>query len=237
MNMPALTRPLLLLLSACGPLAAAATSATATLSLGGSTKAVGGSPWTLRNANASISVPATVPGVVHLDLLRAGKIAEPYYRYGELDLAWIYLENWTYSRTIAAGALGAEPGRVLLRSEGLDTLATVTLNGKRIAETFNMFHRPVWDVSSVFLPAASNTLEIAFASPALGSSANHDAYPYPVAGSYITPLQYPSCGCPDPAACFAEAKGCECLIKCKHSGNDETTRNFLRKSQAHWVSA
>ena len=65
----------------------------------------------------------------------------------------------------------APPGRVLLRSEGLDTLATVTLNGEHIAETSNMFHRPVWDVSSVFKPAASNTLEIAFASPATYSTA------------------------------------------------------------------
>ena len=61
----------------------------AVLSLSGSTTARGGSPWTLRNHNGSISVPATVPGVVHLDLLRADKIAEPYYRYGELDQAWV----------------------------------------------------------------------------------------------------------------------------------------------------
>ena len=226
---------LVLLAACCSPLAAApsGTGSSRTLSLGGSTKSPGGSPWTLCNANGSISVPATVPGVVHLDLLRAGKIAEPYYRYGELDLAWVYLDNWTYSRSIEPGALGAEPGRVLLRSEGLDTIATVILNGERIAETSNMFHRPVWDVTSVFRGSASNTLEIAFASPALASSANHDAYPYPVSGSYITPLQYPSCGCPDPAACFAEAKGCDCLIKCKHQ-DSATTRNFLRKSQAHW---
>ena len=60
------------------------------LSLGGSTKGAGGSPWTLRNSNGSLSIPATVPGVVHLDLLRAKKIAEPYYRYGELELAWVW---------------------------------------------------------------------------------------------------------------------------------------------------
>ena len=53
-----------------------------TLSLGGSTKDSSGSPWTLRNHNGTLVLPATVPGVVHLDLLRAKKIAEPYYRYG-----------------------------------------------------------------------------------------------------------------------------------------------------------
>ena len=53
-----------------------------TLSLAGSTKAAGGSPWTVRNHNGTLVLPATVPGVVHLDLLRAKKITEPYYRYG-----------------------------------------------------------------------------------------------------------------------------------------------------------
>ena len=212
-----------------------------TLSLAGSTKAAGGSPWTLRNHNGSLSLPATVPGVVHLDLLRAKHISEPYYRYGEVEQAWVYLEpSWTFSRTIAAGALGGRagesPGRVLLRSEGLDTMATVTLNGKLVAETSNMFHRHLWDVTSTFLPAATNTLEVRFDSPARASSAAKAAYPYPVWGGFATPFQYPSCGCPDVEACAKEQKGCECLIKCK--GEEKTrmlsTRNFLRKSQAHW---
>jgi hypothetical protein len=61
-------------------------SSARTLSLAGSTKAAGGSPWTVRNHNGTLVVPATVPGVVHLDLLRAKKITEPYYRYGDREL-------------------------------------------------------------------------------------------------------------------------------------------------------
>ena len=41
---------------------------------------LGGAMWELSNANGSIVVPAEVPGVVHLDLLRAGRVPEPYYR-------------------------------------------------------------------------------------------------------------------------------------------------------------
>ena len=76
-----------------------------TLSLAGSTKAAGGSPWTLRNHNGSLSLPATLRNhlVVHLDLLRAKHISEPYYRYGEVEQAWVYLEpSWTFSRAIEA---------------------------------------------------------------------------------------------------------------------------------------
>jgi beta-mannosidase len=250
--------------AAASPLSTGSLGGSRTLSLAGSTKAAGGSPWTVRNHNGTLVLPATVPGVVHLDLLRAKKITEPYYRYGatatlraalcsrraplrpdrrlslgagELELAWVYLEpSWTFARTIAAGALGATPGRVLLRSEGIDTVATVTLNGHLVGQTSNMFHRPVWDVTSAFKPAAENTLEVRIDSPALASSANRDAYPYEMWAAYATPLQYPHCGCEarDLAACFTDQhKDCDCLLNCKTSGGN-TTRNYLRKSQAHW---
>ena len=38
-------------------------------------------------------------------------------------------------------------------------------------------------------PGSANALEIRFASPALASLANSEDYPYPVSGSYITPLR------------------------------------------------
>ena len=71
---------MMLALASCALLCYGAS--TRTLSLGGSTEDPSGSPWTVRNHNGTLVIPATVPGVVHLDLLRAKKITEPYYRYG-----------------------------------------------------------------------------------------------------------------------------------------------------------
>eukprot|EP00665_Eupelagonemidae_sp_cell47_P011093 gene11093-603_t len=34
-----------------------------------------------------------------------------------------------------------------------------------------MFHRPVWDVTDAFRPAAANTIEVRVDSPALASAA------------------------------------------------------------------
>ena len=53
--------PLLLLLLPGG-----CSAGGSTLSLAGSARAAGGSPWTLVNHNGSLSLPATVPGVVHM---------------------------------------------------------------------------------------------------------------------------------------------------------------------------
>ena len=54
--------------------------------------------WTCTNANGSIAVPATVPGVAHQALRNAGILpGDPLYRYNELDFGWVTRENWTFS--------------------------------------------------------------------------------------------------------------------------------------------
>lgn len=50
------------------------------------TQDLGGNQWTLTNGNGSITVPASVPGQVHLDLWAAQKIEDPYIKYVALPL-------------------------------------------------------------------------------------------------------------------------------------------------------
>jgi beta-mannosidase len=38
-----------------------------------------GDKWTLNNPSKAITVPATIPGQVHLDLQRAKVIGDPYF--------------------------------------------------------------------------------------------------------------------------------------------------------------
>src|SRR6185503_8883988 len=83
-------------------------------------------------------IPATVPGTVHTDLLAAGLIEDPYLDDNERLLAWIGLTNWCYESTFDWTPDGAE--RAELVFAGLDTVATVELNGTLLAATRNM-HR------------------------------------------------------------------------------------------------
>ena len=48
---------------------------------------------------AGVSVPATVPGCVHLDLLAAGLIPDPYLDENEELLSWIGRVDWRYETT------------------------------------------------------------------------------------------------------------------------------------------
>lgn len=64
------------------------------------TLSLNGTSWTVSNpsGNGNVSsTPATVPGQVHLDLLAAGVIGDPYKGENDLELLWVGYDNWTYS--------------------------------------------------------------------------------------------------------------------------------------------
>ena len=102
--------------------------------------------WTLRPLEGPVpqgladrAVPATVPGCVHTDLLAAGLIPDPYLDGNERLLEWVGRTSWRFTTTFRAAAAAAGE-RVDLDFGGLDTVATVTLNGCLLGATKNM-HR------------------------------------------------------------------------------------------------
>ena len=54
--------------------------------------------WEVHETGKNEFIPANVPGTIHLDLLAAGKIPDPYFRDNELSLQWIGETSWTYFR-------------------------------------------------------------------------------------------------------------------------------------------
>lgn len=114
-----------------------------------------GSPWR----------SAVVPGCVHRDLHRLGLIPDPFFAANELGLRWIEERDWEYRCrfTVPPAVLAEE--MVELASDGLDTVATLTLNGRVVARTDNMFQTHRWPVKSWLRPGR-NELRIRFASAA-----------------------------------------------------------------------
>jgi beta-mannosidase len=89
----------------------------------------------------SLWYPANnLPTEIHRDLLKNGKIPDPYCDLNELSVRWIADETWTYKTTFPSPENHGKPGvKTLLKFEGLDTFASVYLNGKSILESVNMF--------------------------------------------------------------------------------------------------
>jgi len=122
-----------------------------------------GGAWQVVREGTTEVIPATVPGCIHTDLLAAKKIPDPFYRDNEKNVQWISDANWVYRRSFDVSPELLAREHVLLRCEGLDTLATIRVNGHEVAKTDNMFRTYEFDVKRL-LKAGKNEIEIRFAS-------------------------------------------------------------------------
>ncbi|MCG8370325.1 MAG: glycoside hydrolase family 2 protein [Proteobacteria bacterium] len=96
--------------------------------------------WSLREVGTERWLPATVPGCNFTDLMEAGDIADPFVGDNFRSLQWIEERDWEYRTTFFLEP-GAEDLHADLVFEGLDTYATVRLNGDVVLESDNMFRR------------------------------------------------------------------------------------------------
>ncbi|HEY5455148.1 MAG TPA: hypothetical protein VIJ96_06750 [Acidothermaceae bacterium] len=132
---------------------------------------------------AGVRLPATVPGSVHLDLMAAGLIPDPFLDENELKVAWVGRVDWRYDTVFDWDGDACEADLVAL---GLDTVATIELNDVVIARTSNMHRGYRFPVRDKLRPGP-NALAITFtagltaaedASAALGPRPHVNAHPF-----------------------------------------------------------
>ncbi|KAM9842549.1 beta-mannosidase [Aulostomus maculatus] len=131
--------------------------------------------WRLSNSNGSVQLPAPVPGCVHSALQQQGFIQDPYFRFNDVSYRWISLDNWTYVTTFSASAQLRTKQQVVLVLEGVDTVASVWLNGGIVGSTENMFLRYEFPVRD-FLKDGDNVLKVVLLSPVLYASERRNAH-------------------------------------------------------------
>ena len=120
--------------------------------------------WHFRDAaSPSPWRSAQVPGCVHTDLRRHKLIPDPFWGTNELELQWIEERDWEYRATFHVPTRLLDEEVVDLVADGLDTVATVRLNGRVVARTENMFTGWRWNVKPL-LRAGKNELTIRFGS-------------------------------------------------------------------------
>ncbi|XP_040055858.2 beta-mannosidase [Gasterosteus aculeatus] len=137
--------------------------------------------WSLSNSDGSVFLGAEVPGCVHSALHQAGFIKDPYYRFNDVSCRWIAFDNWTYTTTFTASAQLRANERVLLVFDGVDTVASIWLNGIVVGKTDNMFRKYDFAVRDL-LKDGDNVLKVSLLSPVLYASERrkaHSAYRVP----------------------------------------------------------
>lgn len=108
--------------------------------------------WTLRDTGPRSRldgwVSATVPGVVHQDLIRHGLIPDPYYAKQEPEVQWVGEQDWEYATEFDIPT-AAIADHLDLCLDGLDTLAEVWLDDELVGTSANMFLPTRIDMSAV----------------------------------------------------------------------------------------
>lgn len=96
--------------------------------------------WELKNETGELLCPVKVPGSVISGLYASGKIAHPYYRENEYAVRELFWKDYQFMRRFTVSEELFAQEELILVCEGLDTLAQIFMNGKKIASTDNM-HR------------------------------------------------------------------------------------------------
>ena len=106
---------------------------------------------------------ASVPGDVHTALVEIGRLAPPFYNMNVETCQWVEGQEWWYRMTFEApSGKDDTEARYLLTFDGLDTLATVYLNGVEIGRHRNMFIAATSDVTEHLRVGERNTLAVRF---------------------------------------------------------------------------
>ncbi|KAI0053587.1 glycoside hydrolase family 2 protein [Auriscalpium vulgare] len=106
---------------------------------------------------------SSFPTTVHVELLSLKKIPDPFVGLNEWNVQWIGEAEWAFKTSFSVTEQEAAAPNVDLVFDGLDTFATVTLNGSKILETDNQF--VVYRASAKqHLKVGANELSITFPS-------------------------------------------------------------------------
>jgi len=120
--------------------------------------------WEFRRVGTRRWHPAQVPGSNFTDLMANGLLDDPFVGDNEATTAWVYESDWEYRRSLKVAPDLLACGLVLLECEGLDTLATVWINGCEVGQSDNMFMPHCFDAKTALRPGC-NEIRIRFTSP------------------------------------------------------------------------
>jgi beta-mannosidase len=117
------------------------------------------------------SIPANVPGNVELDLVRAGLLPDPFYADNIKRLRSLETYEWWYQRRIDIPETFKDQACELV-FDGLDTLATIWLNGEQVGQSSNMLVEQHFIITGALHPGEVNTVTVRL-EPVINAALRH----------------------------------------------------------------
>jgi len=123
-----------------------------------------GFEWSLTSVDSSIMLKSVNPTDVHMALMEAGVIPDPFYQDHEKELQWIGQYDWKFETRFNLDDAFLKHEHIELVFEGLDTYAEVVINDSLVLSADNMFRTWYLEVGPL-LKRRNNKLSVYFASP------------------------------------------------------------------------
>ena len=95
--------------------------------------------WQFREKGSVEWLPAWVPGCVHTDLMALGHIPDPFAGDNELQVQWVADRDWEYRISFQIDPELLAEEHIVLVCDGLDTLASLGLDGQMLGDADNAF--------------------------------------------------------------------------------------------------
>lgn len=134
--------------------------------------------WSLKQINGDRTVVSglKVPATVQSNLFNSKEIADPFVGNNENDIQWISKESWQYYTNFKLTKEQRNREYLFLNFEGLNTYATVELNGTQILKNDNAFIASRIDIKKLI--RENNILTITFLPTTPFEEAANAAHPY-----------------------------------------------------------
>lgn len=120
--------------------------------------------WKMRRIGDESFEEAVVPGSVYTDLLRNGKMEDPFFKDHEKQALERMNDDYEYVTGFACQEDLLKSEKIFLRFEGVDTIADIYLNRILIGSPENMHRIWEYEVKDLLMPEG-NHLRVVFHSP------------------------------------------------------------------------
>jgi beta-mannosidase len=118
--------------------------------------------WRWTDLSDGRQVAAQVPGCVHRDLRSADVLPDLWWRDNERQWMWVAERDWALERRFTLTLAASAADRLVLVCDGLDTVAEVEIDGRRVITADNMFRR--WEADLTGLAPGDHVIRIVFRS-------------------------------------------------------------------------
>ncbi len=132
--------------------------------------------WRMQKASGGEWLSAQIPGSLYSNFLLLRKMGDPFFGENEREALELSKEGCLFERSFVVAQTMLSHEKLFLRFDGIDTLASITLNGQLLGTADNMHRAWEYDVTGL-IQAGENVLRVQIASPLQFLETQQKAFP------------------------------------------------------------